>query len=195
MVPSLANPNTIKVNSEHLWMTLQSCPEVSAVLQKVRWSNGPSFIGCFEAMAESTTGRLKTASDKGGYSIDENDLKTAEFSSYYLPKEDSKEAITIEVVEEITDKKQIVISAGGKYQISSDLVGKNIKVQVLYPHTVQLTETPIETLRVHMVGKWEDGSVKAVTIRGCSYSPMGGSIQLDCKDREVEVLNLLEAES
>lgn len=168
-----ARMNSLRIKGDILTIELPSCPEASALLQGVKYKAGPSFIGNFECRLSGTTGVLKTASGSRGYSIDENDLKTCSFMAYYLPSADAKEAVTVDVVAAITGSNQIVIRSGGRIETSRNLIGNTIKVQVRYPETVMLSDEKVESLYVHMVGVWEDDSLRYAGVSGCTFEAEG----------------------
>lgn len=181
-IPAYANPSTLKLQGSIVWMELGKCPESHAVMQGVMFRDGGSFTGFFECELTGTTGTLKTSSKSGGYSIDENDLTTCLFSAYYLPSADSKEAVTIEIVNEITSHCQIKIAAGGKIVVSQDLVGRTVKVAAIYPKTIVLTDEKIKSLFLHLVGESSEGKTIYAGYSGCKIEPVAGLLKVTLGD-------------
>lgn len=181
-IPVCAKPRSLRIDKEFIWLEFPQCPEASALMQGVKFELGPSFTGNFVCNLSTTTGALKTASGSGGYSIDANDLQEASFRAYIAPPDDSKEAIVLAVVPEITGASQVKLSPGNQIEISRNLIGQAIKVQAIYPHSVMLSQEKIETLYLHLVGLWENDETYYVGMSGCSMEVVGNLLKLRLGD-------------
>lgn len=124
----------------------RGCPEADAVLQKKKFAVGGSFVGTFEAKITGPNGTLKPL---GSFSIDAEDLKTAQLSAYRMVSD--TEAETVQVVQALSGSGQITVQPGNRYEASSDLVGSTVKVLCEYTNVVSLTDENIETLTAHVV--------------------------------------------
>lgn len=177
-IPAYANPRNLRTDGVFVWLELSRCPESSAVMQGMLFAEGQAFTGFFECKLSSTSGFLKTASGKNDYSIDANDLKTCLFSAYYVPSADAKEAVEVAIVEEFSGPRQIMIFDGGKIAASQDLIGKTIKVSVVYPKTIVMTNQRVEFVYLHLIGEDKSGKPAYAAYSGCTIKPVSGLLEV-----------------
>lgn len=194
LIPRRARRGSIVLGAIDLRLEFSACPELSAVHQgrKFKLQNGGGFVGQFECTPQGTTGRLKPIGS--GYSIDAEDLESAEFSAYWLPSEGHAEQIAI-VRDAPTGTRKLRISPGGAIDLTPDLVGKTIKVRVSYPRIVVQTSEPISTLTAHLVGDLADEAIAYARIAGCRMlsSPNARSLHLQFESDRVTT-HLLDAQ-
>lgn len=190
-IPVYAKPQSLRIDGAFIWLELGKCPEASAVMQGCMFSDGGPFTGNFECALTSTSGVLKTASGSGGYSIDEDDLKTCLFSAYYCPSPDSQEAVTVSVVDELSGPCQIMIFAGGRVAASQDLVGKTIKVAATWTKTILMSQDKVQSIYLHLVGESPEGKTLYAGYSGCKIEPVAGllKVELGAIDKLHEVMD------
>lgn len=177
-IPVHAKPQSLRLDGDFLYLDFPTCPEASAVRQGLKFQQGEAFTGCFQCLLTSESGTLEPLSRSNSYSIDDTDLKEASFSAYYLPSKDSQDAVTVAIVPEVTANHQIQIRAGGRLRASHDLIGKTLKVQVTYPKTIVMTDEPIQSIYLHLVGEWEDNTIQYVGVTNCVPDLTGGLLRL-----------------
>lgn len=156
----------------------RKCPEIDAVLQGFRFESGARFIGNFEWKATGGSGTLKPLG--GGFSLSADDLAECDITAYFLLNEDSDNptAITLAIVPELTGGgKQICLSPGAGIQTSPDLIGRNIKVRVVYRNAVVVSKRKIDTLTAHLVGV-EGEKVYWIGLYGCQIAEIGNPLRL-----------------
>lgn len=153
-------PQSIELTSETVKMRFRRSPEIGAIAQgrRFKMSEGPRFVGMFEAVVRSGSGSL--IPEKQGYSINQEDLESAEITAYYLPTPESRNSITVEIVPSgaATGGNKIAINPNNStIQASPALEGKTIKLHCVYPQAIVLLDQKIESIVAHFVGD-RDGS-------------------------------------
>lgn len=180
-VPIYAVRSSIKLDRASNLLTLKfprKCPELDAVLQGFKFEPGPRFFGNFEWKATSTSGTLKALGN--GFSLSADDLMECDLSAYFVLDEEAKEpkAITLEIVPELTGSgKQVSLSPGGGIEVSSDLVGRTVKVRCTYRNAIVVSQQKVETLTAHLI-KVEGEKVYWIGLQGCTIAELGNPLRL-----------------
>lgn len=176
-IPVFAKPSQTKLADTRLTIELNPCPERDAVLKGHRFTVGASsFNGLFEGMASQGTFTLTPQSS--GYSLDEDDLKTATITAFSVPKTTDAEKIVANPVKIGTGPNSIQVMPGGKAKCSSDLYGQSIRLSVRYPSAVMISPEPVGTIRAHLVARCTDQSIRYIGLRECQGEPVGNALVL-----------------
>jgi hypothetical protein len=185
LVPSAcAKPSTIRFNPEEKTLSFQlnPCPERNAILMGSRWRQAEGrFTGLFRGRASGRQGVLTSIS--AGYSIDSNDLLTAEFKAYCEPRgEERMEAQAIAIVPHTPETMAMRLSPGGIFEASPDLEGKEIHCQVTYGQGIVLSGEPLGLATGYLLTR--DPGLTCVALKDSSIQIHGDVIQLTYKSKE-----------
>lgn len=195
LVNTIANPKSIRVGQSTIRMELRQCPELGAIMQGMKFATqeGTQYVGSFECHLNSTSGTLKAIAGGRSCTIDENDIETAEFSAYYLPDPEKTNAVTLTVLRggKVSGADEVAIAPGGRITASSNLIGKTIKMRVVYPQIIVQTDEAIDTVNAHVVGLWEDGTIKYAGVTGCRMNSNGREVNLRYDVANAEVATLI----
>lgn len=178
VVPAFAQASSVTVNTTDgtLYMEFAAITaELDAVAagKKYEVRSGYASTTMLELTPVSTTATAKDVRKSAAYEIEEQDPENTSALAFLPPPAGTTEATPLEIVAvgQVKGKNQIAIASGGKCEVSSNLIGKTIKIQmpVSYPEVVLISQKPIELITAHLVVLWKDLTIK-YTALSCTTS-------------------------
>ena len=202
-MPTYAKPATIRLEKESLSFELNPCPHRGALLSGKRWAvQATNYKGLFSGVLSKPTGILKPK--KSGYTLDNDDLKTAELIAYATDpishkssRHDNLTGTQIRVLPlktPISAPNQMRVQSGAAVEVSPNLVGQRITLEVGYAEAVTTAPEPAKSLTAHLVGILGDAFYH-LGISGCSYKVAGRSLQLTFNSEQSRLIKLCEMTS
>lgn len=173
VVPAFAQASSVTVNTTDgtLYMEFAATTaELDAVAagKKYEVRSGYASTTMLELTPVSTTATAKDTRKSAAYEIEEQNPETTSALAFLPPPAGTTQATPLEIVAvgQVKGKNRIAIAAGGKCEVSSNLVGKTIKIQmpVSYPEAVLILQEPIESIIAHLVVLWQDLTIKYLVL-------------------------------
>lgn len=173
VVPAYAQPSSVTVNMTDgtAYMEFAAITaELDAIAAGRRYEVRQGYTGVtmLELTPTSTTGTAKDVRKSAAYEIEEQDPENTSAIAFIAPASEKESATPLKIVApgQATGKNQIAIKFGGKCEVSSNVIGKTIKIRlpIKYPESVLITQEPIESVIAHLVVLWQDDTIKYVNL-------------------------------
>lgn len=185
VVPALAIRNSVIVNpSGTVSMYFKATTaELNAVVMGKRYEvqTSRSAIAMLELTPMTAEATAKDSYNKSGYIIEAQDPATTTALAFLPPPPNSDRGTSLEIVQydKVQASNQIAIANGGKCRVSSNLIGSTIKIRmpVIYPEVVLVSQEPINNITAHLVVEWADSSIKYVGLLGSLEQSSNANLQ------------------